>query len=302
MESSTVFVYNSPEFLRIVSKKGTESDITIHHRKDGDRITTFMEPSRYPEKLSSLTDCISVSDISVIGGDKIDRQFGEVILALDLLGKKKGFITISEESAKENISRIVKGTVAEGYEFFSGNPMELMEKLNGITLERSASENTAVIIDHFFKVKSVGTVALGFVVEGTLKKHQKLFMSGPGKEVQIRSIQMHDEDQEAAPEGSRVGLALKNVDADELERGMLLTTEPLDMSDSLEPPTIHPMVKHRVQDEMEVFVSDQMRYQRGFIRNGEIKLEKPVAAYHKKLLVSSPNLSPRILGLSSIIH
>lgn len=298
MESRTLFVYNSPEFLRNVSKKGTESDITIHHRKDGDTISTFMEPSRYPEKLSSLTDCLCVSDICIINGDQIDRQLGEVVLALDLLKKVNGYILISDETKKENASRVLKGTVAEEYEFFSGNPMELMEKINGIKIERKESENTVVIIDHFFKVKSVGTVALGFVQEGVLKKHQKLFLSGSGKEVQIRSIQMHDEDQESAGTGARVGLALKNIDVDELERGILLTSMEVGMSQSLKPPSLHPMIKNKLQPQMEIFVSDQMRYQRGFLNDDTINLEKPIATYAGKVIVSNPNLTPRILGLS----
>ncbi len=298
MESRNIFVYNSPEFLRAVSKKGTESDITIHHRKDGDTITTFLEPSRFPEKLSSLTDTVYVADIAIINGDQINREFGEVILALDLMQKKEGYVILADENRKEQVSQILKGTAAESYRFFSGNPMELMEMINSTDVQRESSENTVVIIDHFFKVKSVGTVALGFVVEGTLKKHQKLFLSDRDKEVQIRSIQMHDEDQEQAPVGSRVGLALKNVDADELERGMYLSSEKIAMSDSLKPPEMHPMVKNKTREEMEVFVSDELRYQRGFLKGGEIKLEKPVPAYRDSVIVTSPNLTPRLLGRS----
>lgn len=299
MESRNIFVYNSPEFLRAVSKKGTESDITIHHRKDGDVITTFLEPSRFPEKLSSLTDCAYVADMAIINGDQINRELGEVILALDLMQKKKGFVLITEESRKGQLGQLFRGTVAEHYEFFSGNPMELMEQINNGHVERDQSENTVVIIDHFFKVKSVGTVALGFVMEGILKKHQKLFLSDSGKEVQIRSIQMHDEDQEIAPAGSRVGLALKNVDADELGRGMYLSSEEMQMSESLRPPDVHHMVKNRITENMEIFVSDELRYQRGFLTDGTIKLEKPIPSYGGSVIVSNPNLTPRLIGRSA---
>lgn len=298
MESRSVFVYNSPDFLRTVSKKGTESDITIHHRKDGDVITTFLEPSRYPEKISSLTDTVYPADIAVINGDEINKEFGEVVLALDLMRKEHGFILTTDESRNELARRVLKGTVAEKYEFFSGNPMELMEKIGAVSIERKESDNTVVIIDHFFKVKSVGTVALGFVLEGTLNKHQKLHLSDSDREVQIRSIQMHDEDQDTAPPGSRVGLALKNVDADELGRGMFLSSETIGMSDSLGEPKPHPMTGIKELGNMEVFISDELRYQRGFLTDGEIKLEKPIPKYGDKALVTSPNRSPRIIGLS----
>lgn len=298
MESRTVFVYNSPDFLRNVSKKGTESDITIHHRKDGDTITTFMEASRYPEKLSSLTDCVYVSDIQVLNGSELNSEFGEVILALDLMRKDIGYFLISDDSQKDRISKVVRGTVAEKYEFFNGNPMELMDRLNAVPIPKSESGSTAVIIDHFFKVKSVGTVVLGFVLKGTLERHQKLFLSGTEKEAQVKSIQMHDEDQELANTGARVGLALKNVDAEELERGQFLTSEKLKISDSLSMPVLHPMIRQKLDGDMEVFVSDRMRYQRGFIEGSKVRLEKGLPVYGEKVLVSNPNLKPRILGLS----
>jgi len=49
----------------------------------------------------------------------------------------------------------------------------------------------------------------------------------PGeKTAQIRSIQKHDEDFDLAIAVDRVGLALKNVDVEDLERGAVLTTDP----------------------------------------------------------------------------
>jgi selenocysteine-specific translation elongation factor len=43
---------------------------------------------------------------------------------------------------------------------------------------------------------------------------------------QVRSIQKHDDDFDTAETGNRVGLALKNIEADQLERGMVLTNNP----------------------------------------------------------------------------
>lgn len=298
MDSRNIFVYNSPEFLKTVGKKGTESDITIHHRKDGETITTLLEPSRYPEKLSSLTDAMYVADLAVINGDRLDREFGEVILTLDLMRKRKGFIYVSDDANRAQISKIIKGTALESYEFFTGTPMELMDRINGKPVERKESDRTVIIIDHFFKVKSVGSVALGFVLEGTLHRHDKLHLSDLDREVEVRSIQMHDVDQEKAPCGSRVGLNLKNIDADDLQRGMFMTSFKLNMSDTLKPPQVHPMIKDHTSGTMEVFVSDQLRYQRGFMKDGEIKLERKIPVYADSVLVTSPNLTPRVIGKS----
>ncbi len=80
-------------------------------------------------------------------------------------------------------------------------------------------------VDHHFNVKGVGTVVLGFVARGEIKRHDVLKALPGKKEAQVRSIQKHDDDFENALPGDRVGLALKGIDADELDRGFVLTNQ-----------------------------------------------------------------------------
>jgi selenocysteine-specific translation elongation factor len=47
-----------------------------------------------------------------------------------------------------------------------------------------------------------------------------------GKSAQVRSIQKHDDEFDVAGEGDRVGLALKNVEVEDLDRGAVLTNDP----------------------------------------------------------------------------
>jgi selenocysteine-specific translation elongation factor len=79
-----------------------------------------------------------------------------------------------------------------------------------------------VPIDHAFPVKGVGAVALGVVRRGTLHAHEHLQLFPTGKEVEVRSIQVHDIDRKEAACGERVGVSLKGVDAEELARGQTL--------------------------------------------------------------------------------
>ncbi len=67
---------------------------------------------------------------------------------------------------------------------------------------------------------------LGFVAEGMIKKHDLLTILPTEKTAQIRSIQKHDDDAENAIKGDRVGLALKNIESDDLDRGFVLTNDP----------------------------------------------------------------------------
>jgi selenocysteine-specific translation elongation factor len=59
-----------------------------------------------------------------------------------------------------------------------------------------------------------------------IKKHETLKVLPTEKTAQIRSIQKHDDDAESAITGDRVGLALKNIESEDLDRGYVLTSDP----------------------------------------------------------------------------
>ena len=75
-------------------------------------------------------------------------------------------------------------------------------------------------------MKGVGIVVLGGVAEGTIRAHDQLKVLPTGKVAHLRSIQKHDDDVTEAAAGDRVGLALKGVEADDLDRGYVLSTNP----------------------------------------------------------------------------
>jgi selenocysteine-specific translation elongation factor len=80
-------------------------------------------------------------------------------------------------------------------------------------------------VDHFFNVRGIGTVVLGSVAEGTIKKHDELMVLPGDKTALVRSIQKHDEDFDIAGAGERTGIALKGVEVEDLDRGTILTND-----------------------------------------------------------------------------
>ncbi len=300
MNSLSIFTYNADEFLREVSKKGTSSDIEFHERKTDEVIMTMISPLRYPEKISSLTDSIYPADIAVVNVSTLNRELGEVLVALDLMGPENGFITHSETIDPSQLKQLTRGSRLDNYSITEKSPNELVEELSKMHSAKKSGE-TRVMIDHFFTVKSVGTVALGFVLQGTVSKHQDLELSYLKKKVQVKSIQMHDVDVEEAGPGSRVGLALKNIDSGDLERGMLLSEKPLDYIQSVEKDIIsHRAIKTLPDGEFEVFISDCMRYQRASYDGKSLQLEKPFAVVQNRVSLSSIGVSPRVFGNISI--
>lgn len=296
MNSLNVFAYDVNDFLKTVSKKATESDITLYNRKDGDNVYTFLSPTRFPEKVPPLTDCIYPADVALVNGNSLTRELGEVIIALDLMGLRRGYFFLDDESKIDQLKPIISKTSLKDFKFYSGNHMEFLDILSKEKHVPRFSKPT-IVVDHFFKVKSVGTVALGFVLGGRVEKHQKLMCSYADKEAQIKSIQVQDEDQDSVESGTRVGLALKNIDAEEIERGMFMSEGPFEyLTEFHGKLEFHPAVKSVNDASFEIFVSDQMRFQRGVADREKFTLEKPIVRVKDELVVAAPNKAPRIQG------
>lgn len=233
MSNLTVAVLAPPDYARDLGKKGTTSDITFYNLKKGDASVTFIEPTRYPEKLSSLFYAVSLADRIVLVVDEINAAFGECVLMLQCTGKSTGYLILKNYITPDQIAPLIKGTVLEHYEVICEDSVGLRENLLEIAVRQTLSQKApgtpgkgVVPVDAHFNVKGVGVVVLGSVVQGIIRKHETLRVLPTGKTAQIRSIQKHDDDAESAVQGDRVGLALKNIESEDLDRGFVLTTDP----------------------------------------------------------------------------
>jgi len=229
-----------------LGKKGTESDITLYNFVKGDRIYSFVDANGYPSSFKTLIQAINLSDIALIcvPSSGLNAQVGECIVAIDLLGNKRGLfvITMSDKSnpaaisdLSEKIKAVVKGTNLEKWESMAVSTTtfegldNLKEKIFALGEEvRSAYETKKdmqprIIVDHFFNVTGMGCVVLGIITQGTVKEHDRLTLYPTERPVEIRSIQSNDVDMKSAPAGTRVGLALKGVQAKEFDRGYLIS-------------------------------------------------------------------------------
>jgi len=233
MSNLTVAVLAPPDYAKDLGKKGTTSDITFYNLKKGDATVTFIEPTRYPEKLSSLFYTVSMSDRVILVVDEINATFGECVLMLQCAGKANGYLILKNYISPDQIAPLIKGTVLEHYEVLEEDMVGLREKMLEVAVKQTAHQKThesmgkgVVPVDAHFNVKGVGVVVLGSVAQGSIKKHDTMKVLPTGKTAQIRSIQKHDDDADSAVPGDRVGLALKNIESEDLDRGFVLTTDP----------------------------------------------------------------------------
>jgi selenocysteine-specific translation elongation factor len=231
-----------------LGKKGTESDITLYNFVKGNDIYSFVDAIGYPSSIKSLINAINLSDIALvcIPATGLNSQVGECIVALDLLGNKRGLfvITMADKSnpmalseLTEKIKAVTKGTNLEKWESVpvSITTFEGLETLKEkiFALAEEVKKTSAVLnelpprimVDHFFNVTGIGTVVLGIVIQGTIKVHDQFTLFPVKRPAEIRSIQSNDVDIKTAPAGTRVGLALKGVQSKEFDRGYILSND-----------------------------------------------------------------------------
>jgi len=220
MNQITIGIFHDDTLAKELGKKATQSDMVFFHRKTDDTVYSFLSP--FEDKVIPKSQIMNSIDVAIISAEQITSSLGETILLLDSLGHKVGAFIIPPFSDPSPLRTMIKSTSLESFQIIEKQIHSINTYLESLTIKRSYDEPVIVTIDHFFHVKGVGEVVLGFVDQGTLQKHDKLLLLPLKKEVVVRSIQMQDNDFNEAPAGSRVGLALKGITVDELKRGFIL--------------------------------------------------------------------------------
>ncbi|MDE1822391.1 MAG: hypothetical protein KGJ23_13010 [Euryarchaeota archaeon] len=229
-----VSLLGSKEIGKDLAKKGTSSDITLYNRVQGDLAFTYIEPTQFPEKFPPLLVSLAIGRQVILAVDTVGRDLAEAIVTADLAGKTEGLLALAPSVGEEDVRRILKGTRLEKVPAVPLDPKAITSVVEGWA-SPSADGEAAVPVDHIFPVKGVGTVALGVVKSGTVKVHDRLRLYPSERSVEVRSIQVHDVDVPEASAGSRVGLALKGVEAEEVSRGEVLApNDTLRVADTVE--------------------------------------------------------------------
>lgn len=230
MGNLNIAVLGAKDFASKIGKKGTVTDMTFYDHKSGTDSFTLIEPSKYPEKLSSLFYSVAMSEFVILVVDKIDSFLGETIVMTDALGIDRGWIILQNYIQPEQLKPLLAGTSLEGYEFREDDPIKLREELIAMAKAdgRQPGEGTcgSCPVDSHFNVRGVGTVVLGSVIDGWFRKHDKMTVFPIKREVILKSIQKHDLDADFGVKGDHVGLALRGIESDELDRGYVVTTDP----------------------------------------------------------------------------
>jgi selenocysteine-specific elongation factor len=85
--------------------------------------------------------------------------------------------------------------------------------------EHKVDAPARLFVDRVFTLRGIGTVATGTLWSGSVREGDVLRVEPGGREVRVRSVQVHERTVVRAEAGQRVALALPGVERSELRRG-----------------------------------------------------------------------------------
>jgi selenocysteine-specific elongation factor len=175
-------------------------------------------------------------------------QTHEHLAILRLLGVERGVVAVTKSDTVD--SETLELARAEATELLSDAEVVAVSAKTGAGLddlraalarvavqEERESAPTRLYVDRVFSLRGIGTVATGTLWSGRISGGDALSAEPEGRDVRVRSVQVHDREVESAEAGQRVAVALPGVQRDELRRGDVL----------VEPGTYHPTYRLDVE-------------------------------------------------------
>jgi selenocysteine-specific elongation factor len=202
--------------------------------------------------------------LAVACDDGVMPQTREHVAILRLLGLRNGVVALTKrdlvddetaELVRLEVADLLPGVAAIDVSAVTAEGIgELRAELDrlaaGIT-SRAAEGPVRLPVDRSFTLRGIGTVVTGTLWSGTVRTGDRLTIEPGGREVRVRSVQVHDQPRDEASAGQRVALALVGVERSQVGRGDVL----------LEGGTLRP--SHRL--ECEVVVLPEVK---GGLRHG----------------------------------
>ncbi|MDX6400623.1 MAG: selenocysteine-specific elongation factor [Gaiellaceae bacterium] len=160
-------------------------------------------------------------------------QTHEHLAILRLLGVERGVVAVTKADAVD--AETVELAVAEARELAPVAEVVAVSAKTGAGLDelraalaRAAVESerddapTRLYVDRVFTLRGIGTVATGTLWSGRIAGSDALRIEPQGRDVRIRSVQVHDRDVDTAEAGQRVAVSLPGVERSEVGRGDVL--------------------------------------------------------------------------------
>jgi len=225
-------------FESAVAKKSEAEGMIVYSRVEGGRRYSFLDTADYPDRIQGYSCVASLADHALYffpSSWKLAAPDGELAVLLGAFGLQGTLELSGSSAAPEEASAALRGTTVAAYRFETRDPRD-----SAIDLSRALprpdfpKDQTLVYVDRVFTVKGVGTVALGFILSGSVSVHDQLRpIPGPSDlRADVKGIQVNDVDFDSAGRGIRVGLSLRGVEPKDLEKSHWLDDGTFQLSTS----------------------------------------------------------------------
>jgi selenocysteine-specific translation elongation factor len=226
-------------FENSVAKKSEAEGVSVFTRTEGGRRYSFLDTDDYPGRIQGYARIASIVDHALYfypESGKLSLPDGELAVLLSAFGLPGTLELTDGSTAPEAAVSTLKGTAVAEYRAEERKSGSAAIDLSYVVPRADFhAPKSLIYVDRVFTVKGVGTVALGFVLSGTVSLHDQLRpIPGPeGLRADVKGIQVNDIDFDSAGRGIRVGLSLRGVEPKDLERCHWFDDGALDVSDSL---------------------------------------------------------------------
>jgi len=185
---------------------------------------------------------IDLALICVAADDGVMPQTTEHLAILGLLGVRHAVVALTKADLVDDARR--SAAAAEVHAALGATPFpdaaivpvsaptgagldELLAALRAAAAEtpsRGGGGRARLPVDRSFSLHGIGTVVTGTLWSGTLTAGASVTVEPSGREVRVRSLQVHGADTEQAGAGSRVAAALVGIERTDVPPGSVLWT------------------------------------------------------------------------------
>ncbi len=176
----------------------------------------------------------------IAADDGVMPQTVEHVAIIELLGVERGVVALTKadlvddellEMAEEDVREFLAHTPYAGCEVVTVSARdgrgtaELLAALSRAAAHvemRRRGGSARLPVDRVFPLKGIGTVVTGTLWRGEIRAGDALVVEPGGARTVVRSVQVHDHEAEVVRAGSRVGVNLRGLDRDAVERGSWL--------------------------------------------------------------------------------
>jgi selenocysteine-specific elongation factor len=203
---------------------------------DGRRLSLIDVPGheRFVRNMVAGATGIDLFLLVIDAGEGARPQTLEHLAIIRLLGIEHGVVAVTKadaadeetlELALEEARELVPEAEAIPVSAKTGAGLDELRAALGreaeLVLQEHKLDGSAarLYVDRVFSLRGIGTVATGTLWSGTIGEGDVLRAEPSGRDVRVRSVQVHDRAVERAEPGQRVALALPGIERSEVRRG-----------------------------------------------------------------------------------